>query len=79
VSNIFSGDSSGALARQLLEARLREELRRGAPPKASESDVAQDWDLLQQAQDSASQLAERRPRPLQLGVASRPERAGNLR
>jgi hypothetical protein len=37
------------LTQQLLKARLQEELRRGAPPKASAGDVERDWSLLQQA------------------------------
>ncbi|MGB8986299.1 MAG: hypothetical protein WCC37_06825, partial [Candidatus Sulfotelmatobacter sp.] len=37
------------LAQQMLEARLREELRRGNPPKVSESDVEHDWSLLEKA------------------------------
>ncbi len=46
-SNILGGDQD-TIVQQLLEARLREELRRGSP-KASESDVTRDWNLLQKA------------------------------
>jgi hypothetical protein len=42
-------DGAAPLTQQLLEARLQEELRRGAPPKASENDVERDWKLLQRA------------------------------
>jgi hypothetical protein len=48
-SNLFARESSARLARQILEARLREELRRGNPPKVSENDVEHDWALLQKA------------------------------
>jgi hypothetical protein len=48
-SNLFATQSSGRLAQQMIEARLREELRRGNPPKVSESDVEHDWSLLEKA------------------------------
>jgi hypothetical protein len=49
---------------QLLEARLRAELRRGSP-KASESDVTHDWNLLQKAmQNSDNELAAQSHKPL---------------
>ncbi len=51
-SNLFSAESSGRFVQQLLEARLLEELRRGNPPKVSESDVEKDWALLQKAMDT---------------------------
>jgi len=64
--NIFSAESSGQFAQQLLEARLQEELRRGNPPKVSESDVEKDWTLLQRAMDTSdNQVATRDARPLQ--------------
>jgi hypothetical protein len=44
--NLFSDPAARSFARQLIEARLRAELKRGIP-KASESDVTHDWDLLQ--------------------------------
>jgi hypothetical protein len=47
--NLFARESSARLVQQILEARLREELRRGNPPKVSESDVEHDWTLLQKA------------------------------
>lgn len=47
--NVLADTPSPQLTQQLLEARLQEELRRGAPPKASESDVERDWRLLRQA------------------------------
>jgi hypothetical protein len=46
-SNIFA-NASEPLTQELLEARLRSELKRGVP-KASESDVSHDWELLQRA------------------------------
>lgn len=66
------------LARQLLEARLRTELRRGSSPKVSESDVARDWNLLQVSRGSVNREASVRPnRPLSTGASIRLERAGN--
>lgn len=50
-SNLFVAQSPGRLAQEILEARLREELRRGNPPKVSESDVKHDWSLLQKARN----------------------------
>jgi len=47
--NVLADRVAPQLTEELLEARLREELRRGAPPKASEVDVEHDWNLLQQA------------------------------
>jgi hypothetical protein len=47
-SNIFENGASEPFIRELLEARLRAELKKGVP-KASESDVTRDWDLLQKA------------------------------
>ena len=44
--NVFSDQASEPFTRELLEARLRAELKRGVP-KASESDVTRDWDVLQ--------------------------------
>jgi hypothetical protein len=77
-SNIFADDTPEPLTRELLEARLRAELRRGSPPKASESDVARDWNLLQKAvRGSDSEVTERSHRPLQAGFQAHSERAGN--
>lgn len=50
-SNLFVTQSSGRLAQQIIEARLREELRGGKPPRVSESDVEQDWSLLEKARN----------------------------
>ena len=47
-SNIFANAAAEPIAQELLEARLRLELKRGVP-KASEADVSHDWDLLQKA------------------------------
>jgi hypothetical protein len=76
--NLFA-ESSGRLAQQILEARLREELRRGNPPKVSESDVEHDWTLLQKALDVSSDddVAVRSSRALQTGLQSRWSRPGN--
>ena len=50
-ATFFATQSSGRFAQQILEARLREELRRGNPPKVSESDVERDWSLLEKARN----------------------------
>jgi hypothetical protein len=47
-SNLFANGFAEPLTQELLEARLRAELKRGVP-KASESDVTHDWDLFQKA------------------------------
>jgi hypothetical protein len=76
--NIFFTQSSGRFAAQILEARLREELRRGNPPKVSESDVEHDMMLLQKALSPAeSELALRSPHSLQAGTQSRWTPAAN--
>jgi len=46
--NVLSGNAPPQLVRQLLEARLQSELRRGSPHGISEREVARDWNLLQQ-------------------------------
>jgi len=45
--NVLSTSGSPQFSQELLEARLREELRRSAASKTSESDVIRDWKLLQ--------------------------------
>lgn len=55
-SNIFADAAAGPIAQELLEARLRLELKRGTP-KASESDVSHDWDLLQKALNTSDDVA----------------------
>jgi hypothetical protein len=74
-SNIFANDAPEQFTAQLLEARLRAELRRGSPPKASESDVTRDWNLLQKAVNgSDAEVAVQSRRALQSGSQVR---AGN--
>jgi hypothetical protein len=76
--NIFAKDSSVQFAQQLLEARLREELRRGNPPKVSEGDVEHDWKMLKKAMNATDdQVADRSARPLRSGSQARWERDGN--
>ncbi len=76
-SNIFANDAAEQFARQLLEARLRAELRRGSSPKASEGDVTRDWDLLQKVMNRGDdELALHSSKPL-ASLQSRPDRAGN--
>jgi hypothetical protein len=45
--NILNGTAPPRLVRQLLEARLRSELRRRSARDISETEVAHDWNLLQ--------------------------------
>ena len=52
--NVLSGSAQPELARELLVARLREELRRGAPPKASDSQLSSDLLLLQRLQQTTA-------------------------
>jgi hypothetical protein len=47
-SNVLRTSAPPELVASLLVTRLREELRNGGSPKASERDVANDWELLQQ-------------------------------
>jgi hypothetical protein len=77
-SNIFDDDAPELFTEQLLEARLRAELRRGNPPKASESDVTRDWNLLQKAMNGTDvEVAAGSQRQQPAGSPARLERAGN--
>jgi hypothetical protein len=76
-SNILANDAPEQFTEQLLEARLRAELRRGSPPKASESDVTRDWNRLQKALDGSDAEVARARRPQQPGSAVRSDRVGN--
>jgi hypothetical protein len=74
-SNIFANDAPEQFTEQLLEARLRAELRRGNPPKASESDITRDWNLLQEAMNGSD--FEVAAGSQQAGPPARLERVGN--
>jgi len=77
-SNVLSSGAPEPITQQLLEARLRSELRRGGPPRVSESDVAHDWSLLQKAlNENESEMALQSRRPQQSGVAVPSQRGGN--
>jgi hypothetical protein len=77
-SNILANDAPEPFTQELLEARLRAELRRGSPPKASESDVTRDWNLLQKAMNgSDAEVASRSRRPSQTNSQARSERIGD--
>jgi hypothetical protein len=77
-SNVLANDVPEPLTQELLEARLRAELRRGNPPKVSESDVEHDWNLLQKVMNgSNAEEAVRSHRPPQPGSQARSERTGN--
>ncbi len=72
-SNIFADDAPKQFTEQLLEARLHAELRRGSPPRVSESDVTRDWEMLQRAMYGAdAPVAARFRRPLQSGWQGHP-------
>jgi hypothetical protein len=75
-SNMFSNPSANSFTQELIEARLRAELKKGVP-KASESDVTHDWDLLQRLLNkSDNEVAAQTHRPLPVSQ-TRVERAGN--
>jgi hypothetical protein len=77
-SNILSEEAPHPLTQELLEARLGAELRRGKPPKASESDVTRDWDLLQKAMNGSDvEEAAQSHRPAHPGLQSRSDRSEN--
>jgi hypothetical protein len=77
-SNVLANDAPEPFTQELLVARLRDELRRGKPPKASESDVTRDWNLLQQAMTGSDvEVAERAGRVPQPGIQVHMERSGN--
>jgi len=71
-SNILDKGAPEPLTQHLIEARLHAELRRGTPPRVSESDVEQDWNLLQRAANGADAEVARTHRPpqnsLQIGL-----------
>jgi hypothetical protein len=46
--NVFAGNAPPQLVRQLLEARLQSELSHRSPQGVTETEVARDWQLLQQ-------------------------------
>jgi len=72
-SNIFADQAPKEFVQQLLEARLHAELRRGSPPKASESDVTRDWEMLQRAiYGPNDELAVQPRRALQSGAQGHP-------
>ena len=82
-SNFLASDAPVPFTEQLLEARLHAELRRGSPPKVSESDVSRDWNLLQRTvlqksmNGSDAQGEARSRKAQQVSSQSRPERSGN--
>ena len=74
-SNILTSDAPQPFTEEFLEARLHAELRRGSPPRASESDVTRDWNLLQKAMyGSGVEVAAQSDRPT---PQSRSEHVGN--
>jgi hypothetical protein len=76
-SNILSGDAPEPLTQELLEARLRSELRRGNPPKASESDIERDWNMLQKAMNKTDAEVTAPSQRSQQASFSRPAHGGN--
>jgi hypothetical protein len=74
-SGISDPDAPKEFAQRLIEARMRAELRRGSPPKASESDVTRDWNLLQKARNGEEEEVTARSRhPQPPGIQLRAER-----
>src|SRR5579862_665530 len=77
-SNVFENGGRKPFTQELLEARLRAELKRGVP-KASESDVTRDWDLLQKSLNhSDNEVASQRGKLLSASQ-TRAERSGGNR
>lgn len=75
-SNISSSTAAKPVTQELIEARLRTELKRGVP-KASESDVTRDWNLLQELlNNSENEVTAQSRRPLAVSQ-TRSEPAGN--
>jgi hypothetical protein len=77
--NVLSSGTPPRLMQQLLEARLRQELRRsGKTPRVAESDLVRDWSLLQQAMGENDRQVAAQPRRHQPESArySAAERAG---
>jgi hypothetical protein len=72
VNLLTAEPASGRFAQELLEARLREELRKGNPAKVSESDVERDWNLLQKTlKSSDEQVASGVPRAVPSSTQAR--------
>ena len=76
--NVLSSGTPPRLVQQLLEARLRQELRGGKTPRVSESDLVRDWSLLQQAMGENDRQVAAQPRRHQPESVrySAPERSG---
>jgi hypothetical protein len=74
--NISANAAAQPFTQELLEARLRAELKKGVP-KASESDVTHDWDLLQKTLNhSDNELASQSHKPL-AASQTRADNSGN--
>jgi hypothetical protein len=77
-SNILANEALEPFTQELLVARLRDELRRGKPPKASEGDVTRDWNLLLQAINGSDvEVAVRSRGTPQPGFQAHTDHAGN--
>jgi hypothetical protein len=57
-SNLLTNEAGDRFTQGMLEARLREELKRGSSPKVSENDVERDWSLLQKALNGEPEATE---------------------
>jgi hypothetical protein len=79
--NVLSSDAPRELVQQMLVARLQAELRRSAPPRVSEAELARDWGLLQQALDGRDQqwTADTRQHQSDASLSSRGPRSGGNR
>lgn len=77
-SNLLAAKSSRQVAQEILEARLQQELKRGNPPKVSESDVEQDWKLLEKTLNTTTdQIADQNVKPLPAATQARWNRGSN--
>jgi hypothetical protein len=63
-NGIADPNAPNEFAQRLIEARMRMELRRGSPPKASESDVTRDWNLLLKARGGEDVVTAGNPQTL---------------
>jgi hypothetical protein len=77
--NVLRSDAPSQLVQQLLEARLQSELQKKASARISQSEVARDWRLLQQARNADNEAL--RPQSVQrmLEATTKEESAGGNR
>lgn len=74
-ANLFATPMQTEFSRQLLEARLHQELRKGNSPKVSASDLERDWNLFKKSlhapDDQVVSQANKASQPLVEGLSNR--------